>query len=130
MRARLFKCDVEITVKHLAKRDPRCARLWLLHFREGKAWRPCCEEMKIDRGTFYHLVYDTEQLLGEMFIERGIAPPSKYYDWGHEPILAKSVEKTSSVEQGSQLVPWECMSWRNGLFLRRTSRLADSLKGS
>jgi hypothetical protein len=44
-------------------------RVFRFHFLLGADWRLCCWQMGIDRGTFFHAVYDIEQKLGQAFAE-------------------------------------------------------------
>ncbi len=44
-------------------------RIFRYHFLLGADWRLCCRQMGIDRGTFFHTVYDVEQKLGRVFAE-------------------------------------------------------------
>jgi hypothetical protein len=44
-------------------------RLFRYHFLLGADWQLCCRQMGIDRGTFFHAVYDIEQKLGRAFAE-------------------------------------------------------------
>lgn len=44
-------------------------RIFRFHFLLGADWRLCCRQMGIDRGTFFHAVYDIEQKLGQAFAE-------------------------------------------------------------
>jgi hypothetical protein len=37
------------------------------HMLLGADWKLCCKRLKIDRGTFFHAVYRTEQKLGRVF---------------------------------------------------------------
>jgi hypothetical protein len=39
------------------------------HFLLGADWSLCCRQLKIDRGTFFHMVYRIEQRLGRIFCE-------------------------------------------------------------
>jgi len=57
-------------------------RLFRYHFLLGADWRLCCRQMSIDRGTFFHTVYDIEQKLGQAFAEiepYPLYPPSEYF---------------------------------------------------
>ena len=44
-------------------------RIFRFHFLLGADWRLCCRQMGMDRGTFFHAVYDIEQKLGQAFAE-------------------------------------------------------------
>lgn len=35
----------------------------------GADWRLCCRRMKIEKGDFFHVVYEIEQKLGRIFAE-------------------------------------------------------------
>jgi hypothetical protein len=51
-------------------------RLFRYHFLLGADWQLCCRQMGIDRGTFFHAVYDIEQKLGQAYAE--LEPYSLY----------------------------------------------------
>ncbi len=44
-------------------------RVFRYHVLLGADWRLCCRQMGIDRGTFFHALYDIEQKLGQAFAE-------------------------------------------------------------
>jgi len=46
------------------------------HFLLGADWKLCCRQLKIDRGTYFHLVYTLERRLGRVFAE--LAPYPLY----------------------------------------------------
>jgi hypothetical protein len=57
-------------------------RLFRYHFLLGADWSLCCRQMGIDRGTFFHAVYDIEQKLGQAFAELEpypLYPPKEYF---------------------------------------------------
>jgi hypothetical protein len=39
------------------------------HFLLGADWKLCCRQLHIDRGTFFHHVYNIENRLGRVFAE-------------------------------------------------------------
>jgi hypothetical protein len=39
------------------------------HFLLGADWSLCCRQLKLDRGSFFHMVYRIEQKLGRIFCE-------------------------------------------------------------
>jgi hypothetical protein len=43
--------------------------LFRYHFLLGADWKLCCRRLKIDRGSFFHMVYRIEQKLGRIFAE-------------------------------------------------------------
>jgi|SRR5450755_966744 hypothetical protein len=43
--------------------------IFRFHFLLGADWKLCCWRLKIDRGTFFHLIYKIEQKLGQVFRE-------------------------------------------------------------
>lgn len=52
------------------------------HFLLGADWKLCCRRLRIDRGTFFHLVYSIEQKLGRVFRELepyGLYPLCEYF---------------------------------------------------
>jgi len=46
------------------------------HFLLGADWKLCCHRLKMDRGTFFHIVYRIEQRLGCVF--RDLKPYALY----------------------------------------------------
>ena len=44
-------------------------RIFRYHFLMGADWKLCCRQLKIDRGSFFHMVYRIEQKLGRIFCE-------------------------------------------------------------
>jgi len=46
------------------------------HFMLGADWKACCQRLKIDRGTYFHLVYSIENRMGRVFAE--LAPYPLY----------------------------------------------------
>ena len=49
--------------------DDNSHRLFRLHFVLGAQWKLCCRQLRMDRGTFFHEVYQIEQRLGRVFCE-------------------------------------------------------------
>jgi hypothetical protein len=43
--------------------------LFKYHFLLGADWKLCCRQLKMDRGSFFHMVYRVEQKLGRIFCE-------------------------------------------------------------
>jgi hypothetical protein len=39
------------------------------HFMLGGDWKLCCKKLKIDRGNFFHMVYNIENRVGRVFAE-------------------------------------------------------------
>jgi hypothetical protein len=57
-------------------------RIFRAHYLLGADWRLCCRQLKIDRGTFFHNVYDIENRLGRVFAELtpyALFPVSEYF---------------------------------------------------
>ena len=46
------------------------------HFLLGADWKLCCRHLKIDRGTYFHHIYNIESRLGRIFAE--LAPYPLY----------------------------------------------------
>jgi len=44
-------------------------KVFRYHFVLGADWKLCCRQLRIDRGTFFHAVYNVEQKLGRAFAE-------------------------------------------------------------
>ena len=44
-------------------------RLFQNHFLLGADWKLCCPKLHLDRGTFFHYVYNIEHRLGRVFAE-------------------------------------------------------------
>ena len=56
-------------------------RLFRFHFVLGADWRLCCRQLHLDRGSFFHSIYQIEQRLGRVFAELepyALFPPSEY----------------------------------------------------
>lgn len=52
------------------------------HFLLGADWKLCCRRLKIDRGTFFHIVYRIQHRLGRAFRELepyALYPLSDYF---------------------------------------------------
>jgi hypothetical protein len=61
-----YAADFELTAKRaLAGRIER--DVFRLHMLLRGDWRLCCQKLRIDRGTFWHLVYRIEERLGRAF---------------------------------------------------------------
>jgi len=65
-------------------------RIFRNHFLLGADWRLCCRQMNIDRGTFFHHVYNIEDRLGRVFAELtpyALYPVGEYFSGvdRHEP---------------------------------------------
>jgi hypothetical protein len=64
------------------------------HFLLGADWKLCCWRLKLDRGTFFHLVYRIEQKLGRIFRELqpySLYPLDEYFGGTtREPVPASS----------------------------------------
>jgi hypothetical protein len=50
--------------------------IFRLHFLLGADWKICCDQLKIDQGTFFHAVYRIQHQLGRVF--RELQPYSLY----------------------------------------------------
>jgi hypothetical protein len=51
-------------------------RVFRYHFLLGADWKVCCRKLHIDRGNFFHTVYNIENRLGRVFAE--LAPYPLY----------------------------------------------------
>ena len=51
-------------------------RIFKFHYLLGADWRLCCRQLKLDRGSFFHMLYRIEQKLGRTF--RELQPYSLY----------------------------------------------------
>ena len=52
------------------------------HFLLGADWRLCCQQLRIDRGSFFHSIYRIQQRLGRVFRELkpyGLYPVDEYF---------------------------------------------------
>lgn len=88
-RSMLFRADVEIAARVLPAEDEI---LWKLFHAQAAQWEECLAHPQLhhlDRDAFFARVYSIEQRLGKELLRREIAPCWKYFDWGHEPILAR-----------------------------------------
>jgi len=62
-----------VSQRHLA---PDELRIFRYHFLLGADWKLCCRQLKMERGTFFHMVYRIQQRLGRVF--RELKPYSLY----------------------------------------------------
>jgi hypothetical protein len=44
-------------------------QIFKFHFLLGADWRMCCRRLNMDRGNFFHAVYNIQQQLGQVFRE-------------------------------------------------------------
>lgn len=86
-REMLFRCDVEIAAARVLHGTE--LGIFRLHFLHYQNWHDCCGALRVDRGTFFHLVYKIEARLGRELLRRGIFPLEVYFDFGREPTLAR-----------------------------------------
>jgi len=56
--------------------DPYEYDIFRFHFLLGADWKLCCRRLKMDRGTFFHILYRIEKKLGRIF--RELEPYSLY----------------------------------------------------
>jgi hypothetical protein len=57
-------------------------RVFRSHFLLGGDWKMCCRQLNIDRGTFFHHIYNIEDRLGRVFAELcpySLYPVSEYF---------------------------------------------------
>jgi len=57
-------------------------QLFRYHYLLGADWKLCCRQLKMDRGKFFHHVYDIESRLGRVFAELApyaLYPVSEYF---------------------------------------------------
>ena len=57
-------------------------KIFRYHFVLGADWKLCCQQLKIDRGTFFHAIYRIEQILGRAFADLqpyALYPPDEYF---------------------------------------------------
>jgi hypothetical protein len=60
-------------------------RVFQAHFILGADFKLCCRQLKIDRGTFFHIVYTVEERLGRVFAELtpyALYPIAEYFSGG------------------------------------------------
>jgi hypothetical protein len=65
-------------------------RIFRNHFLLGADWKLCCRQMNLDRGSFFHHVYNIEDHLGRVFAELTpypLYPIAEYFSGmdRHEP---------------------------------------------
>jgi len=70
-------------------------RIFKFHFLLGADWRLCCRRLKMDRGNFFHMVYNIQQKLGRVFRELqpfGLYPLDEYFQGTTrvDPVLLRS----------------------------------------
>lgn len=68
-------------------------RAFKYRFLLGADWKLCCRKMQIDRGTFHHMIYRIQTVLGETFAELepyALYPLDEYFGSPHriEPVKA------------------------------------------
>ena len=57
-------------------------RIFRIHYLLGADWRLCCRQLKLERGVFFHHVYNIEKRLGRVFAELtpySLYPVSEYF---------------------------------------------------
>jgi hypothetical protein len=57
-------------------------RIFRYHYMLGADWRLCCRQLKVERGIFFHHVYNIENRLGRVFAELSpysLYPVSEYF---------------------------------------------------
>jgi hypothetical protein len=65
--------------------EPHEYRVFQAHFLLGGDFKLCCRQLKIDRGTFFHIVYSIEERLGRVFAELTpypLYPVAEYFSGG------------------------------------------------
>jgi hypothetical protein len=58
-------------------------RVFKAHLLLGADWKLCCRQLRMDKGTFFHLVYRVMQKLGKAFAETkpyALFPIADYYE--------------------------------------------------
>jgi hypothetical protein len=76
--------------------DPEEYRIFKFRFLLGADWKLACRQLKMDRGTFFHLVYRIEQKLGKTFAE--LEPYSLYpiQEYLHTPFRREPVKASDA----------------------------------
>jgi hypothetical protein len=79
------------------------SRVFHNHFLLGADWKLCSRQLGIDRGTFFHLVYNVENRLGRVFAELTPYPlyPVAEYFSGVTRYDVQRAEVTSLVRRGN-----------------------------
>jgi len=75
-----FTADFHLVAKRSL--DDEQLRVFELHHLLGANWRVCCRQLRMDRGKFFHHVYDIETRLGRVFAELtpyGLYPIGEYF---------------------------------------------------
>ena len=62
-----YICDFDLVSRRVLNEAEH--RLFRYHFLLGADWRLCARQLKMDRGDFFHLVYNIEEKLGRVFAE-------------------------------------------------------------
>jgi hypothetical protein len=68
-------------------------RIFNYHFLLGADWRLCCGKLNMERGIFYHHVYEIEQKLGRIFRELqpyGLYPIEGYFEESTREVVRSS----------------------------------------
>ena len=77
-------------------------RVFRHHFLLGADWRLCCRQLHIDRGTYFHLIYNIENRLGRVFAELSpyaLYPVAEYFS-GMDRYEVQRATVTSLVKPG------------------------------
>jgi hypothetical protein len=57
-------------------------KLFALHMLLGADWKVCCRKLKLDRGTFFHMTYRIQAVLGLAFVDtepHALFPLDEYF---------------------------------------------------
>jgi len=78
--------------------------LFKYHFLLGADWKLCCRRLKIDRGSFFHMVYRIEQKLGRIFCELepyALYPINEYFGG----VIRREHHRTPPVTERKSFIP-------------------------
>jgi hypothetical protein len=77
-----FAADFFLVSRRTLAEDPLLWQIFRLHVLRGAEWRLCTLQLRIDRGTYFHAVYEMEEKLGRVFHELrpyALHPVSDYF---------------------------------------------------
>jgi hypothetical protein len=84
-------------------------QIFRYHFLLGADWKFCCRKLKIDRGSFFHLIYNIQNRLGRVFAELTpypLYPVAEYFSG----MTRYDVQRATVTGMGRQREPHELSS--------------------
>lgn len=87
---------------------PAQQKIFRLHFMLGADWKLCCRQLKMEKGDFFHLIYDIENQLGEQFVTirpYALYPLDEYFGGTTEEVNRPTPPPTPIPPSFSAMVP-------------------------